>query len=79
MPKYKMGKEKDLTSPDGLMGDGKVYAGGSQYFDERTGIYRPGSPTYPKGRTPRVGKNKPRVGKNKTGFGIIPVRPGKKR
>lgn len=66
---------KPTPSPDDKKkkGDGRVYAGGSQWFDERTGTYRPGTP---KDILDRV------YGRGKNGDGrktIMPVKPKKKK
>jgi hypothetical protein len=45
MPKFKMGKEKDLTDPGSLgKGGGRMYTGGTPNFDESTGKYREPKP-----------------------------------
>lgn len=75
--KYKMSVRNPSTpKPGSDSGDGRMYTGGTPDFDERTGLYRPGSPNEylnPKPRKPKPGKGDGR----KT---IMPVPPkGEKR
>lgn len=53
MPRFKMGKEKDLTDPSSLSkGDGRMYTGGTPDFDERTGQVK----------EPKPGRRRPKPG-----------------
>ena len=75
-----------VPKPGGDTGSGRVYTGGTPDFDERTGLYRPGSPNeylnirggerggVVKPRTPRTGIQPPRRRINPGG----PAKPEKR-
>lgn len=89
-----MGSRRTITGPATPVsgeGSGRVYAGGTPDFDERTGLYRPGSPNeylnppskVPSRKRRQGGSSKrrtlplPKPGNGKNGGGGRTIRPHK--